>query len=142
MSSAKNVLAPYFINGTWSEGPDILMNSWTDDQDFDVARRAAGFEYPYHELRLGNYDLNVTAWSRKESPRYMFGIQATSSELNFIYADFLPDVLDLLAKWLPMVRDSLIITILGDGLLDEYDAATRGRGLIERLAHRATQGAT
>lgn len=136
---------PYFTNGAWTTGPDIVMDLWQNDQDWDDACHALGFSV-YQSYRLGEFHLNITVWRRPspqypgrgdESPHYLFELEASSGSSDHVYADSLPDVWRLLAQWLPVIRDSLVVDMLGE--ITSHEDDDHPSGAVEKFVRQMTQ---
>ncbi len=110
--------APYFVNGTWAEGLDIISSECEarNEDDIDTIRRILGFE---HYLSYGHPDEaglsfvarrrpNATRNTQVDEPKFVIDI-TNSSEIDFIYTYTLPDLLELIRQLLPIVRDSALI---------------------------------
>ncbi len=139
----------YFSHGTWTIGPDIVANTGTDTDSYDDILKTCGFS-EYDSFGGGDFDISIRVLVRPsaewpwgdESPHYLFELVAgASSTVEFIYVDDVGSVWELLAKFLPVIRDAQIIetlrqaTVAGDTVANKHDGTVLEGAA--RLAARA-----
>jgi hypothetical protein len=134
MADDNQIMAAYFNNGEWVDGPDVLLNEWTDERlNFGQVREILGYS-KFHDYRTGEFHFNITVWRRTKYPDYMIQIETPTGCFEQIYTDELRGVLSLLGQLVPIVRDSLIIDILGRS--GDYGQGIDKTGEAETLVRR------
>ena len=106
--------------GTWRRAADPI--EWRDE-DSDVEEKYA--QVGYAEFRGGGAFIGLSQYGANEyasinlyvrngqPPECLLSIEGTeSAEIRTVYADTLPDGLDLLARWTPIVEAATLLSVL------------------------------
>ena len=100
----------HYEHGTWTE-TTFLDDSWADGTDLDELCKQLGYE---HHLSVGDTDgWCARVHRRSENPRYLVGLYSLDV-YEVVTAATLPDALDLLARWAPIVAAAEITDALSD----------------------------
>lgn len=110
MSEPKNSAAPCFVNGQWSQCPDVLAVAMQEHRRWEAATGALGYALWSQAGQVEDSDaggLCITVFSRAVPPRFMIAIDGgESGPIETVYAATITDTLDLLARWAPAVDSS------------------------------------
>lgn len=107
--------ALHYADGQWHERDDPT-SAWVDCSDVDAELKKLGFskwlkvgEYPYSAMVLTVY------FRGTESPRFYISVEGnTDSDILHVYANELPDVMDLLSKWTPVAQNADVVQLLAE----------------------------
>jgi hypothetical protein len=131
---------PHFEAGKWSTGP-----AWIDDRWIIHAGPMDHHYCPvrgYHRTAVDSLGMayEITYWERREDvtdvPPYLLRVEGD----HYVSAGSFPDLMDLLARWAPLVIASILTEVYNQlagqreaGLLTDVLATVRANeGAIER----------
>jgi hypothetical protein len=123
----------HYSHGQWTEGPDFVMQAWPEGEDDSVAMARLGYK-KIHTVGDANIPPAIEVWERNASPRFVLSLE--TGTIHYVYADTVPDMWDLLARWSPVVRDDMITTLMSD--LNKPEAGNLG--VVETIARRISWG--
>lgn len=120
LKSLDRVLVWLYCGGVWHTiaGPPVP----SDAGDWMAAVAAAGYEAwlstasPEGGDTIGYLPLVLRVFRRRDTPRFLIDIDSEDG-YETVYAEGLPDLMDLLARWLPAVQGAAAAAFLG-GLAD------------------------
>lgn len=127
-----------FAAGQWTPVADEFWQAWPDGGGYEKAFEATGFKW---WMQVGDPDgmvlpMTLAVYTRtKNTPHYMVFVEGAGTDLKWIYAQDLPDVMDLLAKWMPTVQAAAISDTLRQ-FNDPYGENRQAVELLQRLAGR------
>lgn len=103
---------PYYRDGQWVRAPWPLQEDWTTN--LDAALRAGGF-VPFlvvgEDVRTG---IEIKTWRRESTAPHFFIIVGDTESWAAVVAHELNDLMDLLARWAPVVSHSALACVLED----------------------------
>jgi hypothetical protein len=94
--------------GTWRHIPDPI--AWQNGDDVHERYAQAGYADPpfidltYPQSKSGGVGLKL--WTRREPPECVIDIEGSQMSTCSVYVSRLPDALDLLARWSPLITIS------------------------------------
>ncbi|MEV0649953.1 hypothetical protein AB0I28_32320 [Phytomonospora sp. NPDC050363] len=127
----------HFSEGAWEPTNVIPADSSTVDTDLDKA----GWERFWVIGGQENGALHIVTW-RRDSPdgpgrQYLLQVWDVNTGSEFVQVDGLPGLMELLAKWAPIVQAASVAGAIAEGLngaLDRY-------GFFEQIGARLAWGA-
>jgi hypothetical protein len=128
----------FYDNGVWSEREDLVAAQVRDDEDEETVLRRLGYDRQHEVGDWSASSPSLQVWLRRERPPRQILIVFGEVGYERVYVDRLPDVWDLLARWVPVVRDTEIMKVLED--LAGIEGGPLGT--VEMIARRAAFGAT
>lgn len=126
----------------WSSGSDDVRAKYAEAGYTEVPGPSAE---PFLVLGLHSEEARpaaqLTLFARRDPPRCLIDIEGAAGATRTVYADRLPDGLDLMARWAPIAQAAALTAILRD--LVQPAADHRGRtitsgGLVEAVIRRVT----
>src|SRR5690554_215188 len=115
--------APHFTDGAWGEGPDVVARDWPEESDVFKALQQSGYS---EWACIGDGDalavpLTLTIFTRVEEPQFYISVEGNKhSNIYNVYVRNVPDLMELLAKWVPTVQ-AAAVTDLVQQLNDPYE---------------------
>lgn len=102
----------HYDNGKWTE-TTFFEDAWQDGESLDALLKRMGFE-TYTSIGDGRTSaFSLTAYRRDEAPCYL--VQYSDTNMwEAITAARLPDAMDLLARYAPIVTASEISDVVSD----------------------------
>ncbi|MGW5051532.1 hypothetical protein [Actinokineospora sp. NPDC004072] len=125
-------------DGTWE--PCAILPADDDGGDMEQMLEARGWE---SFLCLGSGEdvgVEITVYQRRDGtghPQYLLSVWGEQIGSPFLKIDTLPQVMQLLSQWVPVVQAASISRVVSDlsaGVIEH-------EGLVETIAARATWGA-
>ncbi|TDD79048.1 hypothetical protein [Actinomadura rubrisoli] len=105
--------APYYADGEWSSGPDLLMDSWEDGEEDAAPLGRLGYKLfttiGYVDVPTG---VGIAVYSRSEAPRFLVEVQGEQGGSEHIYAAQSHDALELLARYAPIAQAAAISSVV------------------------------
>jgi hypothetical protein len=93
---------PCYKAGRWETAPDPLAGL-PDGADVEEELRRRGYESCF-EFGTDHHGMMLQAWQRsKIAPHWFVQVTDSHSTIHEVLADGLPDALDLLGRWAPLV---------------------------------------
>lgn len=98
--------------GAWRRAPDPI--TWQGGDDVHARYAEAGYAESYLPLPFISLvypgdapgSVGLRLWVRAEPPECIIDVEGTSDTGHSFYVDRLPDALDLMARWAPLVTAS------------------------------------
>jgi hypothetical protein len=125
----------HYGNGKWQTID--LFADYTEGTSWTNYLGAKGWEI---FLQLGDDDSDtwIQTWRREDGdPGFLIRVHDVASASPCVQVDTFPELMDLLAKWAPVIQTAAVVSVLDD--LRQY--AIRDDGLVEFLAARVRYGA-
>ncbi len=118
-----------YRNGNWTTMEDPFEDGVIEDQLVTM-----GFE-PHFVIGDPGVTMSVEVWKRaEETPHYYLSL-SDAARVENVFAEELPDMLELLARWAPIVQAGIIADVLDD-LKDEQAGPD---GLAETIARKLNE---
>lgn len=145
-----------FDGASWQLVADPI--EWSEDGGDDVHERYEAAGYAHRSgggdfLRLGvSEEVSVSGvpalalWLRPgRPPECLIEVQGSDDSSVSLYAARLPDGLDLMARWAPLVQTGVLLNVI-DQIHERVDLAGKaawppGGGIVEAITHRAMKAA-
>lgn len=131
--------ALHYVGGRWTEGPDLVMDGWSEGSEFERVR-SLGYSEVFEIGR--RIDGGFKVYRRAAAPRHVIAFE--EDELTeFVYVDSIADLMTICGQWSGLVRDIEICQFLRD--LSGSETWTESwmnprDGLVETIARRAVAG--
>jgi hypothetical protein len=123
----------------WSEGDDVRAR-YTEAGYAQAAGHVPFLEVGHPDaLGTAGYVAGLTLWVRAKSPECLIDVGGTDSSSRPVYAASLPDGLDLMARWAPIVQASTLVDLIAGITKTSYVRGQErpgGTGIVERIMAR------
>lgn len=102
-------MAQCYVDGAWATVQDEFWQAWPESGDMDDALTQTQYEL---WTRVGDGDalalpLTLSIYSRQQEPRFLVGLDTIVS-MEWVYAQKLSDLMDLLGQWMPAVQGAAV----------------------------------
>ncbi|MEV3925856.1 hypothetical protein [Actinomadura coerulea] len=105
--------APYYADGEWSSGTDLLLDLWEDGEEITAPLKRLGYE-PF--TTIGYVDMptgvGIAVYSRIDAPRFLIEVEGANGLSEHIYAAQSHDALELLARYAPIAQAAAISSLV------------------------------
>jgi hypothetical protein len=123
------------VDGEWT--PTDVLADCPDGETVSVYLESIGWE---EFLAVGNEDspMRIVTWRRSNEGNtvYLIEVADVLGGSPFVQVDTFPEVMDLLARWSPVVQSAAVTRFLEE--LREWEIDTDG--IVEKIAARARFG--
>ncbi len=127
----------HYTNGQWT--PIDLFADCPDNADVNTYLKSTGWEEFLSVGAETDGPINLKTWqrTRDDGVEYLLEVNDVHSCSPYMKVDTFPDLMDLMARWSPVIQTASVTYVLND-LIGVFIDDTNG--LVERIAARAKFG--